>query len=79
MMRGFETRGNGGLPPFQGLEGTLVFPPSTGAFIKWGIVALAIVAVIMQMSVYAGVPAAMSALMATREVFVKSGVSIGGR
>ena len=35
-----------------------------------------IVAVIMQMSVYAGVPAAMSALMATREVFEARGISI---
>ena len=37
-----------------------------------------VVAVIMQMSAYAGAPAAMSALMATREVFEQRGISIGG-
>ena len=54
-MRGFETRGNGGLPPFQGVKRSLVLPPSTGAFIKWGIVAVAIVALLVGLNLLRGI------------------------
>ncbi|MEE8442511.1 MAG: UPF0182 family protein [Dehalococcoidia bacterium] len=36
-------RENGGAPPFGGWNGTLVLPPNTGTFIKWGLVVLGLV------------------------------------
>ncbi|MEE8443350.1 MAG: UPF0182 family protein, partial [Dehalococcoidia bacterium] len=36
-------RGNGGAPPFGGWNGTLVLPPNTGTFLKWGLAVIGLV------------------------------------